>query len=81
VRQLEECCREAGRAPDTVRRLVATGFVARPLESLEAFREVAGRYREMGFTDLVVHWPRADELFRGRREVLEQIAQEHAARS
>ncbi|HEU4431724.1 MAG TPA: LLM class flavin-dependent oxidoreductase [Myxococcota bacterium] len=80
VRELDALCASAGRHPADVRRLVLVGHAVRPLESVESFREVEGRYREMGFTDLVVHWPRAEDPFRGRREVLEQVAQQRGAR-
>jgi hypothetical protein len=32
----------------------------------------------MGFTDLVVHWPRDEEPFRADRAVLERVAAELA---
>lgn len=79
VERFDAMCRDAGRAPESVRRLALLGFSTRPLESLDAFLDVAGRYRELGFTDLVLHWPRDEEPFRGRREVLERIAERHAA--
>ncbi len=44
------------------------------LTSVERFREVAGRARELGFTDLVVHWPRADGVYAGSEAVLERVA-------
>ncbi|GAB2999195.1 LLM class flavin-dependent oxidoreductase [Saccharothrix stipae] len=44
------------------------------LTSVEHFRDVAGRAGELGFTDLVVHWPRADGVYAGSESVLEQVA-------
>lgn len=44
------------------------------LTSVERFRDVAGRARDLGFTDLVVHWPRADEPYSGSEAVLERVA-------
>jgi alkanesulfonate monooxygenase SsuD/methylene tetrahydromethanopterin reductase-like flavin-dependent oxidoreductase (luciferase family) len=44
------------------------------LTSVEHFRDVAGRARELGFTDLVVHWPRADGVYAGSEAVLERVA-------
>ncbi|QQQ76582.1 LLM class flavin-dependent oxidoreductase [Saccharothrix sp. 6-C] len=44
------------------------------LTSVEHFREVAGRARGLGFTDLVVHWPRADGVYAGSEAVLERVA-------
>ncbi|MFI9008776.1 LLM class flavin-dependent oxidoreductase [Actinosynnema sp. NPDC053489] len=44
------------------------------LTSVERFREVVGRARELGFTDLAVHWPRADGVYAGSEAVLERVA-------
>lgn len=46
------------------------------LESVEAFRDHVGRAQELGFTDVVVHWPRPDGVYAGRESVLEQVAAE-----
>jgi alkanesulfonate monooxygenase SsuD/methylene tetrahydromethanopterin reductase-like flavin-dependent oxidoreductase (luciferase family) len=74
VRRLDEICGESGREPRSLQRLALLGFRERPLASIEAFRDVLGRHAELGFTDLVVHWPRSDEPFRNDRAVLERIA-------
>lgn len=76
VERIEAACRTAGRDPATLGRIALLGFASRPLASIEAFRDVAGRYAEMGFTDLVVHWPRDDDPFLGGRAVLEAVATE-----
>lgn len=47
------------------------------LSSAEAFADAAGRAAELGFTDLVVHWPRSGEPYQGREAVLEQVVDEH----
>ena len=44
------------------------------LESLDAFTEAAGRAAELGFTDMVVHWPRADGPYRGDERLLDAVA-------
>ncbi|MFE9744114.1 LLM class flavin-dependent oxidoreductase [Saccharothrix saharensis] len=44
------------------------------LTSVDRFREVAGRARELGFTDLVVHWPRENGVYAGSEAVLERVA-------
>ncbi|WP_199440712.1 LLM class flavin-dependent oxidoreductase [Umezawaea beigongshangensis] len=46
------------------------------LSSAEAFRDAVSRSRELGFTDVVTHWPRADGVYAGRESVLEQVAAE-----
>jgi alkanesulfonate monooxygenase SsuD/methylene tetrahydromethanopterin reductase-like flavin-dependent oxidoreductase (luciferase family) len=74
LRSLDEVCAETGRDPASLRRLALLGFQERPLASVDAFRDALGRHAELGFSDLVVHWPRPGEPFRGDREVLERIA-------
>jgi alkanesulfonate monooxygenase SsuD/methylene tetrahydromethanopterin reductase-like flavin-dependent oxidoreductase (luciferase family) len=76
VERLEAACATEHRDPASIARLVLVGHRERPLDSVEAFRDVAGRYAEAGFTDLVVHWPRPHEPFAGEVTVLEQIAAE-----
>lgn len=46
------------------------------LSSVEYFHEVTGRAGELGFTDVVVHWPRSDGVYAGRLNVLERVAAE-----
>jgi hypothetical protein len=72
--RLEAVCSEAGRDPDSLDKLVLLAFRERVLDSLDAYRDVAGRYGEAGFTDLVVQWP--EPPFGGRESVLEAIAGE-----
>ena len=79
VAALDRACAQVGRDPATLGRLALVGFREQPLASIEAFRDVRGRYAELGFTDLVVHWPRSEEPFRGDPAVLERIAAERAA--
>ena len=44
------------------------------LSSVECFRDAVGRAAELGFTDVVVHWPRHDGSYAGSESVVEQIA-------
>ena len=46
------------------------------LRSRGYFEEVAGRAGELGFTDLVTHWPRPDEPYAGDLAVLEEVARD-----
>jgi alkanesulfonate monooxygenase SsuD/methylene tetrahydromethanopterin reductase-like flavin-dependent oxidoreductase (luciferase family) len=46
------------------------------LSSVEYFRDALGRAAELGFTDLVVHWPRPDGVYAGRLSTLERVAAE-----
>jgi alkanesulfonate monooxygenase SsuD/methylene tetrahydromethanopterin reductase-like flavin-dependent oxidoreductase (luciferase family) len=73
--RLAEACGEVGRDPGELRRLLLTGFTDEPwLDSVEAFRDLAGRYAEAGITDLVVHWPRPGTPWAARMNVFEEIA-------
>lgn len=44
------------------------------LESLEAFSDFVGRADELGFTDVVAHWPRRAGWYAGDEGVLEAVA-------
>lgn len=74
VERVEALCREAGRAPESLDRLVLTGFTRNPIGSVAEFEDVASSYVEAGFTDFVVHWPRESDPFPGDRAILERIA-------
>ena len=43
------------------------------LSSAEFFREAAGRAAELGFTDVITHWPREDGVYAGRVSTLERV--------
>jgi alkanesulfonate monooxygenase SsuD/methylene tetrahydromethanopterin reductase-like flavin-dependent oxidoreductase (luciferase family) len=73
--RLDDACTAVGRDPSTIDRLLMTGTRIRDdLVSVDAFTDIAGRAREIGFTDLVVHWPRSQDPFRADIDVLERIA-------
>lgn len=44
------------------------------LASLDTFTDAAGRAQELGFTDLIVHWPRPSGEYAGEESVLHQVA-------
>jgi alkanesulfonate monooxygenase SsuD/methylene tetrahydromethanopterin reductase-like flavin-dependent oxidoreductase (luciferase family) len=46
------------------------------LSSVEHFRDVLGKAGELGFTDVITHWPRSDEPYLGHEAVVEKIAAE-----
>ncbi|SFD20792.1 LLM class flavin-dependent oxidoreductase [Streptomyces aidingensis] len=74
VDQLSAICEEAGREPAALGKILLTGFTPhRPLESVDAFVELAGGALAAGFTELVVHWPVPDSLFAGDQKVFERI--------
>lgn len=73
---LEEECEKAGRDLSAIERVYLIGnTVERPLRSVDAFVDFAGRYEALGFTDLVFHHPRPDDpVWNEPVEIVEQIA-------
>ncbi|MCC5032319.1 LLM class flavin-dependent oxidoreductase [Streptomyces sp. WAC 00631] len=79
---LAAACAETGRDVAELDKILLTGFTpdrARPLESLDAFVDFAGRHRDLGFTEIVVHWPIPGSDFAADQAVFEKIATEAAA--
>jgi alkanesulfonate monooxygenase SsuD/methylene tetrahydromethanopterin reductase-like flavin-dependent oxidoreductase (luciferase family) len=76
IEVIEARCAEIGRDPDAIDRIYLIGNTeARPLRSRQAFVDFAGRYRELGFTDLVFHHPRGDDpVWNEPEEIVETIA-------
>jgi alkanesulfonate monooxygenase SsuD/methylene tetrahydromethanopterin reductase-like flavin-dependent oxidoreductase (luciferase family) len=71
---LDEACAALDRDPSSVERLYLQGSTREPwLESVESYRDLRGRYEELGFTDLALHWPRAEPSFAADPDVFEQI--------
>ncbi|MGH9079170.1 MAG: LLM class flavin-dependent oxidoreductase [Acidimicrobiales bacterium] len=71
---LEEACVGRGRDPGTVDKVLLAGLTAeQPLASVDAFVDWAGRYRELGFAELVLHWPVPDSRFAADPDVFERI--------
>jgi hypothetical protein len=71
---LEEVCAHEGRSLGTIDRLVLTGSrLDAGLGSPAQFAELVDAYEAVGVTDIVVHWPRADDPNAGDEAVLEQI--------
>lgn len=63
-------------------KVLLTGFTpdrGRPLESVDAFVDFAGRHLEAGITEIVLHWPIADSDFAADQAVFEKIATEAPA--
>jgi len=64
-----------GREPSTVDRfLMLEPAPVNALTSSAAFTDAVGRAAELGFTDVVTHWPRASGWFAADERVLDQIA-------
>ncbi len=72
---LEEALATAGRDPSAFPRYLNLDAAPQfSLESLGVFEEMAGRAGQLGFTDLVTHWPRVEGPYAGSEAVLDQVA-------
>jgi alkanesulfonate monooxygenase SsuD/methylene tetrahydromethanopterin reductase-like flavin-dependent oxidoreductase (luciferase family) len=77
ARQFTDALAAAGREPAAADRylsLDAAGVYA--LSSAGYFADAAARAAELGFTDVVTHWPRAADPYAGDESVLEVVAAE-----
>jgi alkanesulfonate monooxygenase SsuD/methylene tetrahydromethanopterin reductase-like flavin-dependent oxidoreductase (luciferase family) len=74
---LADECAAIGRDPAAIQRIFLIGNTdERPLASVDAFVEFVGRYRALGFTDVVFHHPRPDDpVWTEPPEVVEAIAE------
>ncbi|MGK5630266.1 LLM class flavin-dependent oxidoreductase [Streptomyces sp. URMC 123] len=80
VERLEAVCSELGRDAAALDKVLLTGFTPdRPLDSFDAFVDFAGAYTELGFTEIVLHWPTPDSAFAADEKVFERIAMEAPA--
>jgi alkanesulfonate monooxygenase SsuD/methylene tetrahydromethanopterin reductase-like flavin-dependent oxidoreductase (luciferase family) len=67
----------AGRDPSSIERhLSLDGAPVFSLASWDVLQEGVERAAALGFTDVVVHWPRAEGVYAGREAVLERMAAE-----
>jgi alkanesulfonate monooxygenase SsuD/methylene tetrahydromethanopterin reductase-like flavin-dependent oxidoreductase (luciferase family) len=73
--RFEEALVDVGRRPaDVDRYLNLDSAAVYSLSSREAFADAVGRAGELGFTDVVTHWPRERGAYAGDVRVLEQVA-------
>jgi alkanesulfonate monooxygenase SsuD/methylene tetrahydromethanopterin reductase-like flavin-dependent oxidoreductase (luciferase family) len=73
-RILDLACDEIGRDPDSIIRSLygwASVMSADPWESVGAFEQVIGEYREAGVNEFIIDQPRGDQF-----DVLERVAEE-----
>ncbi|GGU25995.1 LLM class flavin-dependent oxidoreductase [Streptomyces daghestanicus] len=80
--RLADACAEIGRDAGELDKVLLTGFTPdrnEPFRSLDAFVDFAGRHREAGFTEIVVHWPIPGSDFAIDEKVFERIAMEALA--
>jgi alkanesulfonate monooxygenase SsuD/methylene tetrahydromethanopterin reductase-like flavin-dependent oxidoreductase (luciferase family) len=77
VTRVDDAVAAAGRDPKALDRyLNLDSGAAYSLSSVEAFWDAAGRARELGFTDVIAHWPRESRQYVGDEAVLEAVAGE-----
>jgi alkanesulfonate monooxygenase SsuD/methylene tetrahydromethanopterin reductase-like flavin-dependent oxidoreductase (luciferase family) len=77
VAKLEEELDRQGRAAPSMQRLLLDFEGGEePLASFDSFIDWAGRYRALGFDELVVHWPVPDSPYDYDRTIFERIATE-----
>lgn len=77
VRKLGTACETLGRDVTELDKILLTAFTpdrSAMLDSVDAFVDFAGRHREIGFTEIVVHWPIPDSDFDADQAVFERIA-------
>jgi alkanesulfonate monooxygenase SsuD/methylene tetrahydromethanopterin reductase-like flavin-dependent oxidoreductase (luciferase family) len=75
--RLDEALAKAGRDSATLERhLNLDSSPQFALSSVGAFQEMVGRAGELGFTDVITHWPRPDGPYAGDVRVLERVASE-----
>lgn len=75
--RFEDAAAAAGRDPRAIERhlsLDATDGSRFALASRAAFEDMVGRAAELGFTDVVTHWPRAEGDYSGDEATLEEAS-------
>ena len=75
TRVLDEALTAAGRQPGGFDRYLNLDSSPRfSLESTELFADMTGRAAEIGFTDVITHWPRPDSPYAGDEATLNSVA-------
>lgn len=77
VTKLGTACETLGRDVNALDKILLTAFTpdrSTMLDSVDAFVDFAGRHREIGFTEIVIHWPVPDSDFAADQAVFERIA-------
>lgn len=83
IEKLGAACEAVGRDVAELDKILLTAFTpdrSRMLESVDAFEDFAGRHREIGFTEIVVHWPIPNSDFAADQRVFEEIVTRAVAR-
>lgn len=73
--RLEDAASAAGRDPATIDRYLSLDSGGTySLQSMNAFEDVVGRAAELGFTDVISHWPREHGIYVGDESILDTVA-------
>jgi hypothetical protein len=83
IERLGKACAEIGRDVAELDKVLLTSFTPEKnavLSSLEGFVDFAGTHRDLGFTEIVIHWPIQDSDFAADQAVFESIATEALGR-
>ncbi len=77
---LEAACAQRGQNYGAIEKVLLQGITSeKPLASVDAFVDWAGRYKDIGITEIVIHWPVPDSVFACDLGVFERIAIEGLA--
>lgn len=77
--RLDDALARAGRETATLDRYLSLDSESTYfLGSVQKFEDAAGRAAELGFTDVITHWPRADGVYAGSEDVLVEAASRFA---
>ncbi|WP_216212964.1 LLM class flavin-dependent oxidoreductase [Amycolatopsis aidingensis] len=75
--RFEEVLGRSDRDPADIHRYLSLDAAPQySMSSAQAFADAAGRAGELGFTDVVAHWPRSTGPYQGHEAVLEQIVED-----
>jgi alkanesulfonate monooxygenase SsuD/methylene tetrahydromethanopterin reductase-like flavin-dependent oxidoreductase (luciferase family) len=75
VGRLDDAAEKAGRDPASIDRYLSLDSGGQfSLESVGAFDDLVGRAAQLGFTDVISHWPRAEGIYAGDEDVLYEVA-------
>jgi len=73
--RLDDAADAAGRDPLTIDRYLSLDDPGRySLASVAAFEDMSARAAELGFTDVISHWPRTEGIYAGSEDVLIEAA-------
>ncbi len=75
-RLFDELCTQLGRDPRTIWHSLVVFPPLTPWESVEYFRDVVGRYGEIGIDEFVLYWPRKWRDAPHEDAVFEEVARE-----